>query len=68
MFLCRRRFYSNLSRLKKLEASGFGGGGGGGVNFQIYWPPVLGQWLQELNVEGCSVQVFGHYGVQRLGI
>ena len=29
-------------------------GGGGAVTFQIYWP--LGQWLQELNVEGCMVQ------------
>ena len=53
MFLCRRRFYSDLRRSKKLGASGFWGGGA--VTFQIYWPPGPGQWLQgvqELNVEG----------------
>ena len=33
MFLCRRRFYSDLRRLKKMGASGFLGGP---VTFQIY--------------------------------
>ena len=53
MFLCRQRFYSDLRRLKKLGACGFGGGGGSDFS-NLTGPP--GQWLQELNVEGC----YGH--------
>ena len=37
MFLCRRRFYSDLRRLKKLGASGFGGGGSNFSNLLAPW-------------------------------
>ena len=47
MFLCRRRFYSDLRHLKKLGASGFLGG-----QWLFKSTGPLGQWLQELNVEG----------------
>ena len=40
-----------LTSFEKMGASGFWGGGGGQSLLKSTGP--LGQWLQELNVEGC---------------
>ena len=54
MFLCRRQFYSDLRHLEKLGASGFLGG-----QWLFKSTGPLGQWLQELNVEGWRAREGG---------
>ena len=54
LFLCRRQFYSDLIRhFEKLGASGFFGG-----QWLFKSTGPLGQWLQELNVEGCNNTIY----------